>query len=249
LSDVIRLKSLLLSLQNEKLGIENQITELQNDLHVLLNDTTSKSTYYVPRLDLPQLDSLKIKSYTLDQVIQVGISSRPDYRSAVTVVKLDEANLSLQKSLAVPDLTIGGRWSRAGSYIPEYYALNFSIDLPFFNRNQGNIEAAEMSMSADEYSRRQSMNSIEREITNAYQKAMGTDNLFRSLDKKFTSQYQTLVSGMIQNFQNRNITIIEFTDFYESYRTSVMQLNQIQNNRLDAFETLNLRTGTDLIIP
>ncbi|MDR3665336.1 MAG: TolC family protein, partial [Ignavibacteriaceae bacterium] len=47
LSDVIRLKSLLLSLQNEKLGIENQITELQNDLHVLLNDTTSKSTYYV----------------------------------------------------------------------------------------------------------------------------------------------------------------------------------------------------------
>ena len=45
LSDVIRLKSLLLSLQNEKLGIENQITELQNDMHVLLHDTRSEGAH------------------------------------------------------------------------------------------------------------------------------------------------------------------------------------------------------------
>jgi cobalt-zinc-cadmium efflux system outer membrane protein len=93
------------------------------------------------------------------------------------------------------------------------------------------------------------MNSIKREITNAFQKALGTDKLFKSLDKKFTAQYQTLVAGIIQNFQKRNITIIEFTDFFESYRTSVLQLNQIQNSRLDAFETLNFRIGSDLIIP
>jgi len=249
LSEVIRLKSLLLSLQNEKLGIENQITELQNDMHILLHDTTLQNIYYVPQLELHLLDSLKVDNLSLDQAIQTGISSRPDYKLVAATVKLDEANLSLQKSLAVPDVTIGGRWSRAGSYIPEYYALNFSIDLPFFNRNQGNIEAAEMNMLADESSRQQSMNSIEREITNAYQKAIGTDKLFKSLDKKFTAQYQTLVASMTQNFQKRNITIIDFTDFYESYRTSVLQLNQIQNSRLDAFETLNFRTGTDLIIP
>ena len=106
-----------------------------------------------------------------------------------------------------------------------------------------------MSMLSDEFSRQQSMNSIEREITNAYQKALDTEKLFKSIDKKFTSQYQTLVINMTQNFQKRNITIIDFTDFYESYRTSVLQLNQIQNNRLDAFETLNFRTGTDLLIP
>jgi cobalt-zinc-cadmium efflux system outer membrane protein len=249
LSEVIRLKSLLLSLQNEKLGIENQINELQNDMHILLHDTTFLNTYYIPMFELQQLDSLKIDNFSLDQVIQTGINSRPDYKLAAATVKSDEANLSLQKSLAVPDVTIGGRWSRAGSYIPEYYALNFSIDLPVFNRNQGNIEAAQMTILADEFSRRQFMNSIIREITNAFHKAVGTNNLYKSLDKKFTSQYQTLVAGMIQNFQKRNITIIEFTDFFESFRTSVLQLNQIQNSRLDAFETLNFRIGTDLIIP
>jgi cobalt-zinc-cadmium efflux system outer membrane protein len=249
LSEVIRLKSLLLSLQNEKLGIENQITELQNDMHVLLHDTTLHNTYYIPQLELNQLDSLKMDYLSLDQVIQTGINSRPDYKSAAATVQLDEANLNLQKSLAVPDVTIGGRWSRAGSYIPEYYALSFSIDLPVFNRNQGNIEAAQMNILADEFSRQQSLSSIKREIVNAYQKAIETDKLFKSLDQKFTEQYKTLVLGMTQNFQKRNITIIEFTDFFESYRTSVLQLNQIQNSRLDAFETLNFRIGTDLINP
>jgi cobalt-zinc-cadmium efflux system outer membrane protein len=106
-----------------------------------------------------------------------------------------------------------------------------------------------MNILADEFSRQQSLSSIKREIVNAYQKAIETDKLFKSLDQKFTEQYKTLVLGMTQNFQKRNITIIEFTDFFESYRTSVLQLNQIQNSRLDAFETLNFRIGTDLINP
>jgi outer membrane protein, heavy metal efflux system len=248
LSEVIRLKSLLLSLQNEKLGVDNQISELQNDLRVLLHDSTS-SVYYIPVINLPGLDSLNLDNVSLDSIIETGLNNRPDYKSSVTAVKLDEANLNLQNSLAVPDVSIGGRWSRAGSYIPEYYALNFSIDLPFFNRNQGNIESAKMTLLADESNMRQSGASIQREITNAFTRASQTDLLFKSIDKKFASQYSTLVVDMNKNFRSRNITIIEFTDFYESYRTSIIQLNQIQNNRIDAFENLNYRIGTDLLTP
>lgn len=249
LSELVRLKSLMLSLQNEKLGIENQITELQNDMHVLLHDSNSFHVYYVPFIDLPKLDSLNLVNNSLDSIIETGIKNRPDYKSSVTTIKLDKANLNLQNSLAVPDVSVGGRWSRAGSYIPEYYALNFSIDLPLFNRNQGNIESAKMTLLADEYNSQQSGASIKREITNAFIKASQTDLLFKSIDKKFASQYSTLVDGMNKNFSSRNITIIEFTDFYESYRTSIIQLNQIQNNRIDAFENLNYRTGTDIINP
>jgi len=248
LTEVIRLKALLLSLQNEKLGIETQISELQNDLRVLMHDTTV-SSYYVPMVDIRKYDNIEFDKLSLDDIIPKGIINRPDFQSAETTVKLDQANLYLQNSLAVPDLTLGGSWSRAGSYIPDYYALNFSIDLPLFNRNQGNIELAKLTLLSDEVTGLQAKTFVEREIRNAFYKAAETDRLYKSIDKNFIAQYDTLVQGTIENFRNRNITIVEFTDFYESYKTSIIQLNQIQNSRIDAIENLNFRTGSDLIIP
>jgi len=48
-SEVIScLKALLLSLENEKLGIVTQVSELQNDMRVLMHDTNKNSIYYIP---------------------------------------------------------------------------------------------------------------------------------------------------------------------------------------------------------
>jgi cobalt-zinc-cadmium efflux system outer membrane protein len=54
---------------------------------------------------------------------------------------------------------------------------------------------------------------------------------------------------MIANYESRNMTIIGFTDFYDSYKTSVLQTIQLQNNRIDSFENLNFAAGKDLLPP
>ncbi len=164
-------------------------------------------------------------------------------------MEYEEANLSLQKAMSIPDLTVGGRYSRAGSYIPDYYAVTVSIDLPIFNRNQGNVEISENTLEGDKLLREYSRKTLEKEVATAYWKAIDTDSLFRAFDKKFTGEYKTLVAGMDADYEKRNITIIEFTDFYESYRTSMLQMNQLQNDRIDAFEGLNYAAGTSLINP
>jgi cobalt-zinc-cadmium efflux system outer membrane protein len=104
-------------------------------------------------------------------------------------------------------------------------------------------------LEADKLLREYSRKTLEKEIATAYKKAIDTDRFFRAFDKKFTGEYKTLVEGMDADYQKRNITIIEFTDFYESYRTSMLQMNQLQNERLDAFEGLNYAAGTSLINP
>ena len=177
------------------------------------------------------------------------MEKRPDYKNTKSQIEYEEANLSLQKAMRIPDLTVGGTYSRAGSYIPDYYALTLSIDLPIFNRNQGNVEVSENTLEANKLLREYSQKSLEKEIATAYKKAIDTDSLFRAFDKKFTGEYKTLVDGMDADYQKRNITIIEFTDFYESYRTSMLQMNQLQNDRIDAFEGLNYAAGTSLINP
>lgn len=249
LSEVLRLKSLLFSLENERLGLLNRVSEIELGMGVLLRDTSGSASYFIPQVDNSVLDSIRADTLSLQEVLETALDKRPDYKNAETQVRYEEANLSLQKAMRIPDLTIGGTYSRAGNYIPDYYALTVSIDLPIFNRNQGNVKTSENTLEADKLLREYSRKTLEKEIAAAYKKASDTDSLFKAFDKKFTGEYKTLVEGMDSEYQKRNITIIEFTDFYESYRTSMMEMNQLQNDRIDAFEGLNYAAGTSLINP
>ena len=105
------------------------------------------------------------------------------------------ANLSYQYALAVPDLTIGGRWSRAGRYIPDYYAVSLSIDLPIFNRNQGNVEVSERTLEANKLILNNAALSFREDVQVAYIKALDADHRYRQSDKVFISEYKMLVDG------------------------------------------------------
>ena len=249
LAEVLRLKSLLFSLENERLDLLNRISEKENELAVLVHDTSSTPVYYHPSFDERALDSLRYDVLSLPAILASAAENRPDFRLAEQQVRYDAQNLALQKALSVPDLTVGGLYSRAGSYIPDYLAVTVSIDLPIFNRNQGNIAASEQNLEADRALREHARIEVEKEVTDAYRKAAAIDSLYRRFDKQFTGQYQTLVDGMNASYERRNITIIEFTDFYESYRTSMLQMYQLFNDRLDAFEALNYAAGTTLVGP
>ena len=249
LSEVLRLKSLLFSLENERLGILTQISGTENDLNVLLADSSGTRFYYEPALNKAELDSLNLNNFSLSDAVQAAYLNRPDLKIAESNVKYEKTNLALQHALAIPDITLGGAYSRAGGYVPDYLALTVSIDLPVFNRNQGNIQVSENNLEADKAALSQTKLSIRKEVVSAYDKAAEIENFYKNFDRSFTSQYKTLTAGMIENYESRNMTIIEFTDFYESYRNSMLQMIQLQDNRMDAFENLNYAAGKDLIVP
>ena len=249
LSEVLRLKSLLFSLQNERLGIENQIYDIQNNLNVLLSDSTNSHSYFSPQLNVAFYDSLNANSISLNDALGTALENRPDVKIAASNVIYEKTNLTLQKALAIPDLTIGGSYSRNGGYIRDYLALTLSVDLPIFNRNQGNIQVSENTLEENKILLNQAKQSVKKEVVSAYEKALETDNLYKNFDRAFPNQYEKLTSGMIANYESRNMTIIEFTDFYESYRTSMLQMIQLQDSRINAFEQLNYAVGKDILFP
>lgn len=249
LAEVLRLKALLFSLENERLGLLSQMEEIQGGMRILLRDTTHARVYYLPILDRARLDSMRVDTLSLDRLIVQAKELRPDYQIADANVQFEETNLALQRAMAIPDVTLGGRYSRNGSYIPDYFAVTVAVDIPLLNRNQGNILVSEKTLEVGKANREQVARTVEKEVTVAYHRAVETDRLFKSFDRKFTFQYQSLVEGMVANYLKRNMTIIEFTDFYESYRTAMLQMNQLQDDRADAFEALNYALGSDRVLP
>ena len=49
---------------------------------------------------------------------------------------------------------------------------------------------------------------------------------------------------MIRNYKQRNIGLLDFLDFYDSYKNNTLQVNAILYNRIQSFEDLNYYIGT-----
>jgi len=183
----------------------------------------------------------------LQQLIDTAYINRYDLRFANTAIAYNRQNLALQKALKVPDLTIGAEYDKRGSYINNASFLNVAIDLPFFNRNQGNIKAAELSMAQSKTQYAQQQTIVENDVQRAYSKLLNTQKMLQAFDPSFNNQYEQLMKGVTENFAKRNISLIDFTDFVESYRNNILQFNQLQNDRRQAMESLNFAVGKSII--
>jgi cobalt-zinc-cadmium efflux system outer membrane protein len=155
-------------------------------------------------------------------------------------------NYNYQKALAVPDLTLSLNYDEAGSFDYGYYGIGASIDLPVFNRNQGNIKSAKASIANTVALQRSTQATVDENVSRALQKAYAQNKLYLSIDPKFSGDFQRLANEVLANYQKRNLGLLDFLDFYDSYKQNVLQVNSIRYNRVQAFEDLNFYTGTNL---
>jgi len=241
--DLARLQALQFSLQNERLDLVKQATEKQLNLGLLTGDTLLRPVTPVMANGFNEIDISKL-NYA--QLVDSALVNRYDLRTAHSQVELSQSNLALQKALKTPDLLLGANYDKAGNYVRNYNALSLAIDLPFWNRNQGNIRAAQFQIEASKQLQSQAELQVRNDISNAYSQLLETDKLYKTASLQFTSDYEKLLDGITKGYQNHTISLLEFIDYYETYKNSKLELNHLQNNRLDALENLNLATGTTI---
>ena len=246
LKEVTRLRALLFSLENQKLDLLTRINQEQADLRLLLG--TAPTDFVVPVLDEARLEAAGPDRLTLDHLLQEAHENRYDHKAAVTHVRQKEASLRLQKSMAVPDISVGGVYDRAGSFVQNYTGLAVQVPLAIFNRNQGNIKIAESELGQRRVLADQQQLQVETEVSQALQNARNAEGLYRSFDQRFTSDFNRLIDGVTQSFAKRNISLIEFLDYYETYTETMTQLLTLRSNRLRALEVLNFTVGKPVVV-
>lgn len=242
LKEVVRLKALLFQLTNDRADILFELAENQRDLKTLLNaEVPVKSV-----VDSSDINRYQLKNYTMMVLKDRALQSRADLKVVQSETKQSELNYTLQKSLAVPDIQIGGVYDQASNYANNYFGLNVTVDLPFFNRNQGNIRAAKSNISYFKTAEMAKENSINNEVDAALQKVFIAEKAYKSVENHFTDQFELLSKGFYDNFQKRNITLLEFIDFIETYNESIKEYNRLQADRIKVYEELNFVVGEEL---
>ncbi len=238
------IRAQLYSFQAEYLGLINQIMGLESELRLTVQ---IKPTVYIqPVADSASLSQLDPGKYPLTAMLDSAYRNRTDLLIARTNTDINKLQYSYQRALAVPDLTLSLEYDKQGSYAQNFQALGASIDLPAFNRNQGNIKSARYAIDNTVALQRSAEANVSETITNALEIAYTQNSLYKTLDPRFPADFERLANAELQAYEKRTIGLLEFLDFYDAFKQNVVQLNAVQYNRVQAFEDLNYYTATSL---
>jgi len=243
LKDLTRLKAYLFSLTTERQQLLQRITDDQADLIVLLN--AGPSVMIQPVLPPNAINQYTISNLNLNALYQLAEQHRFDLKGYRDLAKQEQQNLALQKAMAIPDLTLQGTYDRNGSYIPNYFGVGVGINLPVVNKNQGNIQAAKVRIQSSQQNLSAYTLQVDSDVQRAYTKAKQTEQLYRTFDQRFNDDFGRLIDGVTTNYKKRNIDVVEFLDFFDSYKNSQIQFSQLQNNRMQSLEEINFAIGTN----
>ncbi len=244
LKDAVRIQSLLYSLRAEQTGLKNQLNEMESDLELLLQNNKS---YIVPVADTNAVFTSSVIQLPLQALIDSAYANRYDLMLASNIIQYNQRNYQLQQAYAKPDLTIGAAFDKRGSFVHNASFLTLAMDLPFRNRNQGNIKAARISVDQSKVQLNQQQQLVENQVQRAYIRALNNNRMLQSIDPNFRSRFERLLEAITENFKKKNISLIEFTDFYESYKNNILQFNQLQNERMQTLENLNFTIGKTIV--
>lgn len=245
--DAIRIKSQLYTLQAEYDGLQTNIDNIQSELKLILRSPAD--TYLIPVADTAIISGQFILRLNYKELLDSAIANRPDLKVLSATIVYSNNNLTLQKAFAKPDITVGASYDRLGSYVNNFNAISIGFPLPFFNRNQGNIKNAKIQLEQSKVSYESGIEKVKNDVTTNYVIAQRSEKLLASFDPNFDADNRRLINEVTINFQKKNITMLEFLDFYNSYKQNVLQLNQLRYNKISALEQLNFSTGKILFNP
>jgi outer membrane protein, heavy metal efflux system len=240
--EVLRIRSQLYSLQTEYNSLVSGIDTTESELKLLIKAPVN--AYVDPQLNLDESNKQLASSVPYQRLLDSAYTNRYDLRYSKATVEYNGMNLQLQKATAVPDFSLSLNYDKLGAYGNNFLGAGIEFNLPFFNRNQGNIKQARIAIDQSNIQLQGQQNQVESDVATGYKTALRLEQLYGSFDPKFKDDFTHLIQEVDINYEKRNLSMLEFLDFYDSYKTNTLQLNNLQLNRVISLEQLNYVTGT-----
>lgn len=240
--DYLRIQALSIALEQDITALNKDIEDNENDLKTLLQLKTSG---FIKPSETATNNALNLINAEI--LFDTAIKSNPNYLLQQTQTVYQQQNLSYQKSLRTPDLTISPNFDRNSNFSPNYWGLGISLPLPIINNNKGNIKSAEYSIKQQQTITASAETELWNNINAAYHKLLMTIKQNGNTQKEFYRKYEAMYQNVLTSYQNKQINLLEFLDFFNDYTASQQRLLQQNLNFQLAKEELNYHTGIDIL--
>lgn len=219
-TDLTRTK-VLLSQYDLQLSVFTQ--DYQNELHTLQLLTGNTTPM---EIDTSKEILTFVPSVTLDSLIAQTMDSRSDVILAKNTIDERASNAKYQRALAVPQPELGVIYNPQNS-VP-YIGFYGSIDLPFFNRNQGEIKKAHIQQQQAQQELSATQRQAQTEVVTAY----NTYQLQQKNIEKYSGilhQSQQILDNVKYAYLRGGTSIIDFLDAQRNwYDTRLLYYDSLQ---------------------
>ncbi len=235
--------------------IHMELRGIQNELIDLEGEKLEKIKYLRILCTLPQLlpeqleinksfdISFKVLPFALkDDILRDNIS----LKSLHNEINISEQQYVLEKAQQIPNLNMLINYERGGNVMNNFIGFGLGIDLPLFNRNKGNIQAAKLQIEQNQKVLRLRKD----ELMNELDRLVSLLNLYENHIKQWREDSGIIQNEILDNYakhlEDKQITLLEFIDFSQSYREAKKILFAVKENYLNTYEHLQYLVGKDL---
>ncbi|ACU64601.1 TolC family protein [Chitinophaga pinensis] len=219
-TDLTRTK-VLLSQYDLQLSVFTQ--DYQNELHTLQLLTGNTTPM---EIDTSNEILTFVPSLTLDSLIAQTMDNRSDVILAKNTIDERASNAKYQRSLAVPQPELGVIYNPQNA-VP-YIGFYGAIDLPFFNRNQGEIKKAQIQQQQAQQELSATQRQAQTEVVTAY----NTYQLQQKNIEKYSGilhQSQQILDNVKYAYLRGGTSIIDFLDAQRNwYDTRLLYYDSLQ---------------------
>jgi len=221
--DLIRIRLQVVDFQSQIIQAIQDGNAARADLRVLLGISPSVELLLTTELDYhpiqPDIVALR----------QVALDTRPDIRMKRLLQSQRTVDLRLAKAYRIPDVTAGAGIALQGPQGPDnQQQLGFSlgVPLPLFNRNQGGIAQAEVSIQAADADLQKTIVQVENQVEIAYRNLLESRRLVETYRGGVLEDARLTLTIVEKAYERGGATILDLLDAARTSRT--IQQNYIE---------------------
>jgi cobalt-zinc-cadmium efflux system outer membrane protein len=179
---------------------------------------------------------------SLEDLQLKALEERPDLRAAKQGITAAQSQVGLAKANGKQDLTAEMTYTHVSGLSST--SLFFSIPMPFFNRNQGEIARTRFAETQAQLNEKSAEDQVMTDVENAYEASRTNQEVVQLYVSGYLKQAQDSRDISAYAYTAGAATLLDFLDAERSYRATQLAYRQALAAYMTSVEQLRQAVGT-----
>ncbi|MFQ5738742.1 MAG: TolC family protein [Acidobacteriota bacterium] len=165
-----------------------------------------------------------LQAVTAEELQEQALTTRADLKARREQIERERRQVAVEKSLGVPNLTPFVGYKR--NLVDNTVAFGLKLDLPLFNRNQGEVARAVVRVDQAEYEAQRAELAVRSEVLQALQAVYAEARRVRALEGTYVQTARRARDIAQASYRLGALDLIAFLDAERAYRETLRGYNQ-----------------------
>ncbi len=235
--DLLKIKLQMLQFQSDVSAAELAHEQALAGLRQLLGYDAVPSNY----------DVIGTLAYTplhgnKEDMQSLALNMRPDLKAAKESVTAAKSNYLLAKANGKRDLTASAGYTRVGA--ANNASFIFNIEIPIFDRNQGNIAHAHAAITQSQEEEIATQDAVMSDVSTAFDAVKTGEQVVQLYQSGYLNEAKDSLDISRYAYQRGAVSLLDFLDAERSYRNTQIAYRQTLAAYMLAQEQLREAVGT-----